>query len=138
LQPRKNVVFVPPFVVTTLNLGDPPWHWPVFARLNAAELNVWPLTSVIDAPAEAFVDVAQFLARCRAPAENDDVGQPVFPGSKTHGEIAAAAEPANATAAAAARVRMILFMRVSSFSERSSPLRGSANLCAAALVVVPA
>jgi hypothetical protein len=40
LQPRKNVVSVDPFVVTTLNRGEPPWHWLVFASVNEDDTNV--------------------------------------------------------------------------------------------------
>src|SRR4051812_25338155 len=53
LHPRKNV----PVVVTTLNRGEPPWHWLALASVNDADENVWPLKPVIVAPAEAFVPV---------------------------------------------------------------------------------
>jgi len=36
LQPRKYVV--PP--ATTLNRGEPPWHWPAFASVKDADVNV--------------------------------------------------------------------------------------------------
>src|SRR4051794_29568706 len=63
LQPRKNV-FV---VVTMLNRGEPPWHWVVLLSVNDADVNVWPVSPVMSAPADAFVVVAQFFSRCSQP-----------------------------------------------------------------------
>ena len=40
LQPRKKE----PVVVSTLNRGEPPWHWVALANVNDADWNVWPLT----------------------------------------------------------------------------------------------
>src|SRR3954465_11412550 len=77
LQPRKKN----PVVVCTSKRGEPPWHWLVLASVNDADMNVCPSRPVRSAPAAAFVGVGQFFARCRTPAENVAVGQPVLPGS---------------------------------------------------------
>jgi hypothetical protein len=48
-------------VVTTLKRGEPPWHWLALASVNEPDENVCPSRPVIDAPADAFVLVAQFF-----------------------------------------------------------------------------
>src|SRR3954469_3377750 len=96
LQPRKNV----PVVVTMLNRGEPPWHWLVLLSVNDADVNVWPVSPVMFAPADAFVVVAQFFSRCSQPFCTTATGHPVWPGSNTPGTSAALAPAANAHAAA--------------------------------------
>src|SRR5438874_1271446 len=66
LQPRKKV----PFVVTTSNRGDPPWHCDVLASVNEADVKVCPSKPVMSAPAAAFADVAQVFSRWRTPLLN--------------------------------------------------------------------
>jgi hypothetical protein len=54
------------------------------------EVNVWPLTPVIVAPAEAFVVVLHGFARCRTPSLKVEVGEQVAPGpTNVQGESAA-------------------------------------------------
>jgi hypothetical protein len=98
LQPRKKK----PVVVSTLNRGEPPWHWLVLASVNEADWNVWPLRPVMSAPAAAFVDVGQFFSRCNVFVflTNVALTQPVLPGSNTPGTSAADAETVKASAVA--------------------------------------
>src|SRR3954452_24264345 len=75
------------------------------------------------APAEAFVDVAQFFASWSTPWSYVAVTQCVLPGSYTPGSSAAAADAANTSAIAAVATRRIFFI--------VSPLR-LLRLCLAA------
>jgi hypothetical protein len=100
LQPRKYVV---PFELATLKRGEPPWHWLALARVNDPDENVWPSSPVIDAPADAFVAVAQFFSRWSTPLPNvDTTGQLEPVPTKVHGTSAAAAVLATARAATTA------------------------------------
>src|SRR5438067_6971421 len=65
----------------------------------------------MSAPAAAFVAVGQFLARWSTPLLNDDVTQPVLPGSKMPGTSAALAVAAKASASATTAVDISLFMQ---------------------------
>src|ERR1700680_3434868 len=98
-----------------LKRGEPPWHWLTLASVNDADVKDWPPSPVISAPADAFVVVAQFLARWRTPLENVAVGQPVWPGSKTPGTRAAAAVPASPSVRTSAAAMSSRFIGISFF-----------------------
>src|SRR4029077_12945510 len=69
----------------------------------------------MSAPADAFVVVAQFLARWRTPLVNVAVGQPVWPGPKTPGTRGAAAVPTSPSVRTSAAAVMSRFIGISFF-----------------------